>query len=82
MLLEDDWLLCPHGLLAVYHAIDKSYAYDPHWIALRVSYGFNGGGLCLCLILSATLSATLSLPLSLPASPAQACSCIRRTCPR
>ena len=47
MLLEDDWLLCPHGLLAVYHAMDKSYAYDPHWIALRVSYGFNGGGITL-----------------------------------
>ena len=42
MLLEDDWLLCPNGLAAVAHAMDKSYMYDPHWIALRVSYGFNG----------------------------------------
>ena len=42
MLLEDDWLLCPHGLVAAAHAIDKAYLYDPHWLALRVSYGFNG----------------------------------------
>ncbi len=42
MLLEDDWLLCPHGLLATYRAIDKAYLYDPRWLALRVSYGFNG----------------------------------------
>ena len=27
---------------SAYHAIDKSYLYDPHWLALRVSYGFNG----------------------------------------
>ena len=24
------------------HAIDKAYKYDPRWLALRVSYGFNG----------------------------------------
>lgn len=42
MALEDDWLLCPHGLYAIYHAIDKAYTYDPRWLALRVSYGFNG----------------------------------------
>ena len=42
MLLEDDWLLCPHGLASVHHAIDKAYRYDPRWLALRVSYGFNG----------------------------------------
>ena len=42
MLLEDDWLLCPHGLSAALYAVDKAYAYDPRWIALRVSYGFNG----------------------------------------
>ena len=27
---------------AVNHAIDKAYKYDPRWLALRVSYGFNG----------------------------------------
>ena len=42
ILLEDDWLLCPHGLLAINHAIDKAYTYDRRWLALRVSYGFNG----------------------------------------
>ena len=42
VLLEDDWLLCPHGLRAIHHAVDKSYLYDPKWLALRVSYGFNG----------------------------------------
>ena len=42
MLLEDDWLLCPHGLRAALYAVDKAYAKDPRRIALRVSYGFNG----------------------------------------
>ena len=42
MFLEDDWLICPHGLHAALHAIDKAYRYDPRWLALRVSYGFNG----------------------------------------
>ena len=26
----------------MYRAIDRAYTYDPHWLALRVSYGFNG----------------------------------------
>ena len=42
LLLEDDWLLCPHGMAAIQHAMDKAYAYDKAWLALRVSYGFNG----------------------------------------
>ncbi|KAL3929814.1 MAG: hypothetical protein SGPRY_001800 [Prymnesium sp.] len=42
MLLEDDWLICPHALEASLHLISKAYRYDPDWIALRVSYGFNG----------------------------------------
>ena len=28
--------------LALQHAIEKASRYDPHWLALRVSYGFNG----------------------------------------
>jgi len=42
MLLEDDWLLCPHGFSAISHALEKAYLYDSRWLALRVSYGFNG----------------------------------------
>ena len=42
MFLEDDWLLCPSGLQAALHAMSRAYRYDPDWIALRVSYGFNG----------------------------------------
>ena len=42
LLLEDDWLLCPNGMAAIQHAVDKAYRYDPRWLALRVSYGFNG----------------------------------------
>jgi hypothetical protein len=38
MLLEDDWLFCPHGMTAAMHAMDTAYSYDPRWIALRVSY--------------------------------------------
>ena len=26
----------------MYRAIDRAYTHDPHWLALRVSYGFNG----------------------------------------
>lgn len=42
MLLEDDWVLCPQGLAAAQYAIRKAHRYDPRWLALRVSYGFNG----------------------------------------
>ena len=79
MLMEDDWLLCPNGMIALQYFIDKARRdpaiprsrrelesardpvprcpsatpshrhaprqasrYDPDWIALRVSYGFNG----------------------------------------
>jgi len=35
-------VLEPVGLLALSYAIDKAYAYDERWLALRVSYGFNG----------------------------------------
>ena len=42
MILEDDWLLCAGGLLASNVALQRAYAYDPKWLALRVSYGFNG----------------------------------------
>ena len=42
MMLEDDWLLCPHGHRALSYAVDKAYLYDERWLALRVSYGFNG----------------------------------------
>lgn len=39
---EDDWLLCPNGLLAILHLIRTASQLDPNWIALRCSYGFNG----------------------------------------
>lgn len=39
---EDDWLLCPSGLLAILHLVRTASALDPNWIALRCSYGFNG----------------------------------------
>jgi hypothetical protein len=42
LMMEDDWLLCPNGLFALSYFIDKATRYDPRWIALRVSYGFNG----------------------------------------
>jgi len=42
MLMEDDWLLCPNGLTSLVYFIDKATRYDREWIALRVSYGFNG----------------------------------------
>mmetsp|Transcript_24001 Transcript_24001/g.57020 ORF Transcript_24001/g.57020 Transcript_24001/m.57020 type:complete len:326 (+) Transcript_24001:1321-2298(+) len=42
MAAEDDWLLCPNGLLAILHLVRTASALDPHWIALRCSYGFNG----------------------------------------
>ena len=42
MMMEDDWLFCPNGLGSLHYAVNKAYRYDPNWIALRVSYGFNG----------------------------------------
>ena len=42
LLMEDDWLVCPSALLALQYLLDKAYAYDEDWLALRVSYGFNG----------------------------------------
>jgi len=42
LVMEDDWLICPNAMMALAYAIDKAYAYDDRWIALRVSYGFNG----------------------------------------
>ncbi len=42
MMMEDDWLFCPHGLDSLRYFLSKAYQYDPRWLALRVSYGFNG----------------------------------------
>ena len=42
MMMEDDWLFCPHGLESLRYFLAKAYRYDPAWLALRVSYGFNG----------------------------------------
>ena len=42
MMMEDDWLFCPHGLESLRYFLSKAYRYDPAWLALRVSYGFNG----------------------------------------
>ena len=42
LMMEDDWLFCPNGLFALSYFMDKASSYDPNWIALRVSYGFNG----------------------------------------
>lgn len=40
--MEDDWILCPHGMLALHYLIAKANDYYPEWSALRVSYGLNG----------------------------------------
>jgi hypothetical protein len=39
---EDDWVLCPNGLLALLHFVREATRLDPRWKALRCSYGFNG----------------------------------------
>jgi hypothetical protein len=42
MLMEDDFLLCPQGMNAVHHLIQKSNQIFPSWIMARLSYGMNG----------------------------------------
>jgi hypothetical protein len=42
LFLEDDMLLCPHGLLAIRYMISKAEIYHPDWISLRASFGMNG----------------------------------------
>lgn len=40
--MEDDFVLCPGGLSALHYMISKAYSMDPDWLAMKVSYGFNG----------------------------------------
>jgi len=40
--MEDDFYLCPHALDALFYIIDKAYKMDDDWLAMKVSYGFNG----------------------------------------
>jgi len=42
LLVEDDFMLCPNGLLALYYFLRKATATAAEWLALRVSYGLNG----------------------------------------
>ena len=42
LLMEDDWLVCPNALNALVYFMEKASRYDANWMALRVSYGFNG----------------------------------------
>lgn len=42
LLMEDDFTLCPNGMLAIQYLIAKSSDYYPDWVSLRVSYGLNG----------------------------------------
>lgn len=41
-MLEDDWLLCRNGLLGVQYVAGRATREQPSWVAIRVSYGFNG----------------------------------------
>lgn len=42
LFMEDDWLICPHGLLALVYFVRKVNSVSREWTALRCSYGFNG----------------------------------------
>jgi len=39
--MEDDMQLCPNGMRALHHAVEKANSYTD-WSVLRVSYGMNG----------------------------------------
>ena len=43
MMMEDDWLFCPHALESLRYFLSKAYRYDPGWLALRVSHPHAGG---------------------------------------
>mmetsp|Transcript_6624 Transcript_6624/g.10149 ORF Transcript_6624/g.10149 Transcript_6624/m.10149 type:complete len:379 (+) Transcript_6624:98-1234(+) len=40
--MEDDFYFCPHALSALLYMIAKAYRMDSDWLAMKVSYGFNG----------------------------------------
>ena len=42
LFLEDDMLLCRHGLVAIQYLLAKASRYHPNWLAIRASYGMNG----------------------------------------
>lgn len=42
LFMEDDFIMCPHGMLALAYFIEKATHHFPDWAALRASYGFNG----------------------------------------
>jgi hypothetical protein len=42
LIMEDDFVLCDHGLRALHYLVDKAGRYTPNWSALRVSYGLTG----------------------------------------
>lgn len=42
LLMEDDMQLCPYGLIASEYILARSSYYNPHWLAIRASFGMNG----------------------------------------
>jgi hypothetical protein len=42
LFLEDDMVLCQHGLFTINYLLHKANAYHPNWLAIRTSYGMNG----------------------------------------
>ena len=42
LIMEDDFRLCPLGMLGISQAVRKANTQDPNWIAIRLSYGLNG----------------------------------------
>mmetsp|Transcript_30869 Transcript_30869/g.50238 ORF Transcript_30869/g.50238 Transcript_30869/m.50238 type:complete len:424 (-) Transcript_30869:107-1378(-) len=41
-IMEDDFFMCSGTLDAILYMISKAYRIDPEWLAMKVSYGFNG----------------------------------------
>jgi len=42
LVMEDDFYMCPGSLDAILYMLDKAYRKDASWLAMKVSYGFNG----------------------------------------
>ena len=45
MMMEDDWLFCPHGLDSLRYFLSKAYQYDPRWLA-QMWHREAGGTFC------------------------------------
>lgn len=43
MFMEDDFRLCPHGLIALEYLLRKAYRQHRDWNMIRISYGLVGG---------------------------------------